>query len=136
MSSPQGDIEVALADRPGALARFGEALGRAGVSLEGGGVFTIAGVGVAHFLVDDATAARTALEAEGLGPVTVSSVVTLRLDQGTPGQLGLVSRRLADAGINIRTQYSDHDHHLVLVVAVDQQQQAEALAARWATGER
>ena len=134
MSTRPADIEVALADRPGALAEFGEALGRAGVSLEGGGVFTVAGHAVAHFLVDDATAARTALEAAGLGPVTVCPVVTLRLDQGTPGQLGLISRRMAEAGVNIRTQYSDHDHDLVLVV--DQHQQAEAVAVRWATGER
>ena len=31
------DLTVALEDRPGALADFGEALGRAGVSVEGGG---------------------------------------------------------------------------------------------------
>lgn len=130
------DIEVALADRPGALAEFGEALGAAGVSLEGGGVFTVAGTAVAHFLVDDAAEARTALDAAGLGPVTVSPVVTLRLDQGTPGQLGLVARRMAEAGIDITTQYSDHDHSLVLVVPAEQHERAEAVAARWAAGER
>jgi hypothetical protein len=44
------DVEVALPDRPGALAELGEALGAAGIPLEGGGVFTHQGVGVAHFL--------------------------------------------------------------------------------------
>ena len=41
------DIHVLLPDEPGALARFGRALGGAGVSLEGGGVFTVNGVGQA-----------------------------------------------------------------------------------------
>ena len=59
------DVEVALAHRPGALAEFGEVLGRAGVSLEGGGVFVHEGVGVAHFLVDDGPAAARALDAAG-----------------------------------------------------------------------
>lgn len=136
MNRQQLDIEVALADRPGALVEFGETLGRGGVSLEGGGVFTVAGVAVAHFLVDDGPAARSALEAAGLGPVTTSRVVTLRLDQGTPGQVGLISRRMADAGINIQTQYSDHDHNLVLVVPADQHQHAGDIAARWAAGKR
>jgi hypothetical protein len=34
------DIEILLDDRPGALATLREALGCAGVSVEGGGVFT------------------------------------------------------------------------------------------------
>jgi hypothetical protein len=35
------DVAIELPGRPGSLARFGEALGAAGVSLEGGGVFTV-----------------------------------------------------------------------------------------------
>ena len=31
------DLAIELEDRPGALARMGEALGKAGVSIEGGG---------------------------------------------------------------------------------------------------
>ena len=37
------DIHLLLDDRPGSLARFGQAMGDAGVSLEGGGVFTTDG---------------------------------------------------------------------------------------------
>ena len=40
------DLAITLEDRPGALAEMGEALGRAGVSIEGGGVWN----GAAHFL--------------------------------------------------------------------------------------
>jgi hypothetical protein len=33
-----------------------------------------------------------------------------------PGQLGLLTRRMAEAGVNIEVLYSDHDHQLILVV--------------------
>ena len=60
------DLAIALENRPGALAEMGEALGRAGVSLEGGGAWVVGGVGIAHFLVEDGAAARKALEAAGI----------------------------------------------------------------------
>ena len=106
------DLGIQLDDRPGALAEMGEALGRAGVSIEGGGVWN----GIAHFLFADSAAARRALEGAGIRVIEENDVVIQRLDQATPGQLGLFARRMADAGKNIRVQYSDHDHQLILVV--------------------
>ena len=123
------DLQIDLPHRPGALAEMGEALGRAGVSIEGGGVFLAQGRGIAHFLFDDARAARTALEAAGIRVVAAREVVTLRLAQAVAGQLGLVARRMADAGVNIEVQYSDHDHRLVLVV--DDAAKGREVAARW-----
>jgi len=116
------------------LADLGEALGGAGVSLEGGGVFTVAGAGVAHFLVDNAAAAQLALEGVGLGPVAISDVVTLRLRQAVPGQLGLLARQMADAGVNIAVQYSDHDGNLIVVVPPDHATAAYGVANAWALG--
>ncbi|HYR29621.1 MAG TPA: amino acid-binding ACT domain-containing protein [Thermoanaerobaculia bacterium] len=110
------DLEIALENRPGALAEMGEALGRANVSIEGGGVFVTNGTGVAHFLFHDARAAREALEAAGIRVVAERDVLIQRLRQGEPGQLGRITRRMADAGVNIAVQYSDHDHQLILVV--------------------
>ena len=37
------DLAIALENRPGALAEMGEALGRAGVSVEGGGAWVFGG---------------------------------------------------------------------------------------------
>ena len=110
------DLTIALENRPGALAEMGEALGRAGVSIEGGGAFVIWGQGVAHFLFADGAAARDALEAAGIRVQEEREVVVLRLNQEEPGQLGGISRRMAEAGINIEVLYSDHNHQLILVV--------------------
>jgi hypothetical protein len=124
------DIAIDLPDEPGALARFGEALGAAGVSLEGGGVFTVAGIGRAHFLVEDGEAARDAIARAGLGTALVRPVLIRRLRQGVPGQLGAIARALAEAGVNIETQYSDHANRLILVV--DDMEAGERATMAWA----
>ena len=123
------DLAIALADRPGALAEMGEALGRSGVSIEGGGAFVTSGAGLAHFLVADGDAARAALEAADIRVLAVRDVVSVRLNQTEPGQLGKISRRMAEADVNIEVLYSDHDHQLILVV--DELAKARAVAAEW-----
>lgn len=110
------DLTIALDNRPGALAEMGDALGRAGVSIEGGGAFVVSGQGVAHFLFADGAAARNALEAAGITVLDEREVLVQRLNQGQPGQLGKLTRRMAEAGVNIEVLYSDHDHQLILVV--------------------
>jgi hypothetical protein len=123
------DLAIVLENRPGALAEMGEALGRSGVSIEGGGAFVTAGAGLAHFLVVDGDAARLALEAADIRVLAVRDVVTVRLNQTEPGQLGKISRRMAEAGVNIEVLYSDHDHQLILVV--DDLEKAKAVSSGW-----
>jgi len=110
------NLTIELEDRPGALAEMGDVLGRAGVSIEGGGVFVARGTGVANFLFENAGAARIALEAAGIRVVAERDVLVQRLRQDEPGQLGKAARRIADAGMNIVVQYSDHRNRLILVV--------------------
>lgn len=123
------NLKIFLEDRPGALAEMGETLGRAGVSIEGGGMFVVDGKGVANFLVDDGAAGRRALEAAGIDVVREDEVVIQRLNQKEPGQLGKLLRRMAQAGVNVLTQYSDHNHQLVLVV--DDLPAAQTVSAAW-----
>jgi hypothetical protein len=123
------DLTIILEDRPGALADMGEALGRAGVSIEGGGAWVVEGRGVAHFLVTDGTAARRALEAAGIQVLAERDVLVQRLAQDVPGQLGLLTRRMAKAGVNIEVLYSDHDHQLILVV--DDLERGRAVSDAW-----
>jgi hypothetical protein len=126
---PLQDLAVILADRPGALAEFGEALGAAGVSIEGGGAWVVGRQGVAHFLVDNAAAAQLALARAGIRVTAVRDVVTQQLNQSEPGQLGKLTRRMADAGVNIEVLYSDHAHRLVLVV--DDVGRGQRVADEW-----
>lgn len=123
------DLAVILENRPGALAELGETLGRAGVSIEGGGAWAVNGEGVAHFLIDDGAAAQAALALAGIRVAAVRDVVTQRLNQSEPGQLGKLTRQMAEAGVNIEVLYSDHDHRLILVV--DDVARARCVADAW-----
>src|SRR5215468_2259905 len=124
------DLAIELQNCPGALAAMGEALGRAGVSIEGGGAWVVGGQGIAHFLFQDGTAARQALEAVGIRVLEEREVLVQRLTQAVPGQLGMLTRRMAEAGVNIEVLYSDHDHQLILVV--DDPTRGRAVSEAWA----
>ena len=123
------DLAIRLENRPGALAEMGEALGSAGVSVEGGGGFVVDGKGMMHFLVADAVAARKALMAAGIAVLEDREVLVQRLDQNQPGQLGKIARMMADAGVNIEVVYSDHQNQLILVV--DDFKKGRAVSETW-----
>jgi hypothetical protein len=55
------DLTVGLSDRLGTLAQASDALGRAGINIEGACGFVCEGIGVYHVLVQDAKRARRAL---------------------------------------------------------------------------
>ena len=99
------------------------------MSVEGGGCWLVDGKAIAHFLFEDGEAARKALEAKGIEVLAVREVLVQLLRQGEPGQLGKIGRAMADAGVNIEVQYSDHDHHLILVV--DNIEKGRAVSEAW-----
>jgi hypothetical protein len=134
MGKAMQDLEIVLDDRPGALADMGDVLGRAGISIEGGGAWVVAGTGIGHFLFHDGVAARAALEDAGIRVHAVRDVVVVRLTQERPGQLGELARLMADAGVNIEAQYSDHDHQLILVV--NDPPAARRVSAAWSAARR
>ena len=123
------DLEIILEDRPGELAKMGEALAHAGISIEGGGAWVIEGKAIAHFLFNDGKAARKVLEAIGIEVKAENDVLLQRLRQDVPGQLGKITRMMADAGVNIKVQYSDHYNQLVLVV--DDINKGRAVSHEW-----
>ena len=47
------DISIELEDKPGTVAAAAEALGKAGVNIEGFAGFNVGGKGIAHVLVED-----------------------------------------------------------------------------------
>lgn len=105
------DVRITGVQGAADLARIGGVLGAAGVGLEGGGMWG----GVAHYLVEDGEAARTALAAAGWDRVEVREAAVVPLDADVPGALGRMMTRLAEAGVDLVAQYSDHDNRKVLV---------------------
>ncbi len=111
------DLTVTVEDRPGRLADIGEALGRAGVNIEGFAGLGVEGRGIIHLLVADAAAARRALE-EAMGKVEGEAdaiVLDWAADADRPGALGEAARKVADAGVNIRAAYvATHDRGVLV----------------------
>jgi len=105
---------VILVNRPGTLADAAEALGRAGINIEGGCGFPASGEGVLHVLVEDALGARRAIEQAGLEVREERDVVILDRLPDQPGTLGAALRRIADAGVNVDLLYSAADGRVVL----------------------
>jgi hypothetical protein len=107
------DLTVVLEDRPGTLAALGEALGRAGVNIEGICGFTAAGKGIMHLLVDDAAAARSALADAGI-EVRAERDVLVLTPEDRPGALGQIARKIASTGANIDVVYLATDTRIVI----------------------
>ena len=109
------DLTVIMPDRPGTLAEMGEVLGKAGVNIEGCCGFAVGNEGVIHILVEDAEAARRALQATGF-KVSAERPVLVTNIADKPGELGKLARRLANAGVNIDLGYTIGKGELVLGV--------------------
>jgi len=107
------DLTVILEDRPGTLADIGEALGKAGINIDGLCGFPCEGKGVLHILVEDTAAARRALEEIGLEVRGERQVLILELED-RPGALGDVTRRIANAGVNIDLVYAATNTRVVI----------------------
>lgn len=115
------DLTVILEDRPGTLADLGEALGAAGINIDGMCGIPCEGKGVIHILVEDAAGARGALEAGGIEVSAEREVLLLEVEN-RPGSLGETARKIANAGVNIETFYVASNNRLV--VGVDNLEQA------------
>lgn len=109
------DFTVELENQAGALADLGETTGKAGVNLEAVCGITYEDVGVIHILVDDADAARNALT-EGDISIRDEREVLVTDVTDRPGALGELTRRLADADINIDLIYLATNTRIVLGV--------------------
>ncbi len=123
------DIEILLENKPGTLALMGETLGKNKISLEGGGVFQNGETSIAHFLVEEAERAKEELAKVGIIVKKINDVLIQKLRQDVPGQLGMFCRKLADSGVNILVQYSDHSNQLIVVV--DDYEKGKQISADW-----
>ena len=108
------DLTVFVANTPGQLAAIGEATGKAGVNLGGGCCVVVEDRGIVHLLVEeDVAAARAAIEDAGYTIEDVREVLVVDAED-RPGELGRISRAVADVGINITLMYLASDTRMVL----------------------
>jgi hypothetical protein len=123
------DLTVVLDDRAGQLAHMSEALGDAGVNIEGFCATTDDGAGIVHVLVDNAMVAQNALILADIKIEGEADAVVIDLtdeEAGRPGTLGRVAGKVATAGINISVAYLATRDRAVLVTS-DNEKAREAL---------
>jgi hypothetical protein len=118
------DLKIKLDNRPGALATIGEALGQAGVNIDG-----LCGFArdvnaredrelimhTFYILVEDSVKARAALIAEGIEIEEERDVVIPKVID-RPGEIGRICRKLANAGVNVDFLYTITNTQFVLGV--------------------
>jgi len=118
------ELQVQIANEPGALGRISELLGEHGINIEGFGVW----VATAHLLVAEPEKAAGLLRAEGF-QLQIADVLKL-LVPDEPGNLAEIARALGDAGVNIDYSYtvsSIAPGAAAFVLAVASTDQAEQL---------
>jgi hypothetical protein len=104
-----------MPDRPGMLAQAAEALGRAGINIEGICGFPCEDRGVVHVLVEDVAAATDVLSEAGIEVTDEREVIVVDIDD-RPGTLGSRARAMAETGVNIDLVYLTTKGRLVLGV--------------------
>jgi hypothetical protein len=109
------DITVILEDKPGTLADMGRVLGSAGINIKGGCGLPFGGQGIIHLLVDDPDSAIAALVGAGIEAHTPVPVIQKKFHDH-PGELGELTKRMGDAGINVYMFYLSADGEIVLGV--------------------
>lgn len=127
------DLTVIMEDKPGKLADLGEATGRAGVNIEGLCAMVGDGKGFIHILVEDADAARKALEDAGVAVADEREAVVVDLHD-KPGAMGEIARDLADAGVNIDVAYTIFAGVRLVILTEDTDAAREALDLNGAAG--
>ena len=100
------DLSISLPDEPGGLAKAAKALGDAGVNIEGIAGLGGGGHGHVHLLVEDAGAARTALEGSGATLEGEREAVVVDVSsEDRPGKLAELTEAVGAAGVNLAACY-------------------------------
>jgi hypothetical protein len=107
------DLTVVLVNKPGSDAAAMQALGSAGINIDGITGSGCGGEGILHILVADGAAARQALEVAGQTVRAANEVLVCPVED-RPGAGGTIMRRIADAGVNVDFIYLSVNGQLVI----------------------
>lgn len=94
------ELQVQIANEPGALGRISEILGEHGINIQGFGVW----VATAHLLVGEPEKAAELLRAAGFQLQVVDVLELIVPDE--PGNLAEIAQALGEAGMNIDYSYT------------------------------
>jgi hypothetical protein len=107
------DFTIVIPHSKGSLATLAEELGREKINIEGLCAVEQNGNVIFHLLTTDKDATVRVINKVGYKVSRETEVIMERIEN-QPGALGKVTRRLADAGINLTTVYVATDTRLVL----------------------
>ena len=99
------ELSIVTDNRIGTLANVAEALGGVGINIEAIAAYEQGGRAVFRVLTNDATSARKALDkASGVKGIVVSDVIVTKMIN-RPGELGKLTRKMANRGIDLESVY-------------------------------
>jgi hypothetical protein len=98
------EFTVTIADKPGALGTFFQALAKRGLNVLAFQSYVEEGESLARILVDDPAAAKSVLG--GLGMIFEETEVAVIRLAHRPGELGRAATRLGEKHINVDYSYS------------------------------
>ena len=107
------DFTIVVPHAKGTLANLAEEMGRENVNIEGLCALAHNGSEIFHLLTTDKAASTRAISKLGYKVTRETEVIVERVEDRL-GMLGKVTRRIADAGINLTTVYFATDTRLVL----------------------
>ncbi|MFX0084375.1 MAG: amino acid-binding protein [Candidatus Hodarchaeota archaeon] len=117
------DLTIIGKDRPGTLADAENLLGKANINIEGLTGCRCERIRELHILIENIDAARRVLEEANIEVKEEREVLVMDL-KDQPGELGRITRRIANDGINIDLVYLATNNRLVL--GVDNLEKARA----------
>lgn len=118
------ELTIVAKDRVGLLADISDALAKDGINIEFVSVEATSSTAIVHLKVANSPAAKKSLTAAGFRVVDKHNLL-LRL-KDRPGELAKVSRKLADAGINIKNVYILDAARNEKIMAMDTSDNAKA----------
>jgi hypothetical protein len=107
------DLALRLPTRPGTLLQVLEALGHAGINVDGAFGVEVGDTGTLHVLVADAELARRALMSNNIEITEERQVVVVPVEN-RPGGGAVLLRRVADAGVSVDLVYTALDGRLAI----------------------
>jgi hypothetical protein len=126
-------LSVSLENKPGALSRVSELLGREGVNIRAISVADTSDISTVRLVLDDPEKATNILRGNGYAPRETEVIAVETPDH--PGGLNAVLKPLNEAGINVHYLYPHlgriHNNAIV-ILGVDKTEEAQkVLEANW-----